>query len=103
MQNKGRIDIQPDHVLVSLPKELELSDTIDLMLSEDYKERFQAEYWQAKIRYEKLCDILIKHEAKTLGFELSCPVEILEDQKYNLEQYIHGMRVRAEIEKITLE
>lgn len=103
MKTDGRIDIQPDHVLVSLPKELELSDTIDLMCSSDYKERFQAEYWQAKIRYEKLCTLLIKNEAKTLGFELNCPVEILEDQKYNLEQYIHGLRVRAEIEHITLE
>ena len=82
---------------------MDLKDTIELMNSNDYKERFKAEYLQAKIRYERLCDILIKHEAKTLGFELSCPIEMLEDQKYSLEQYIHGMRVRAEIEKINLE
>lgn len=31
---------------------MELKDTIELMTSEDYKERFKAEYWQAKIRAE---------------------------------------------------
>lgn len=32
---------------------MELKDTIKLMTSEDYKERFAAEYLQTKIRYEK--------------------------------------------------
>ena len=31
-----------------------LDDTIILMSSSDYKDRFKAEYWQTKIRYEKL-------------------------------------------------
>ena len=31
-----------------------LEDTIDLMKSSDYKERFKAEYYQVKFRYEKL-------------------------------------------------
>lgn len=38
---------------------MELKDTVNGMLSEDYKERFVAEYQQTKIRYEKLkkfCD-----------------------------------------------
>ena len=29
---------------------MELKDTIELMNSSDYKERFKAEYWQTKIR-----------------------------------------------------
>ena len=33
---------------------MELKDTINLMSSTDYKERFKAEYLQAKIRYDKL-------------------------------------------------
>ena len=33
---------------------MELKDTIEMMMSEDYKERFKAEYNQTKIRYEKL-------------------------------------------------
>lgn len=31
---------------------MELKETIDLMNSDDYKERFKAEYLQVKIRYE---------------------------------------------------
>ena len=33
---------------------MELKDTVEMMLSDDYKERFRAEYWQLKIRYDKL-------------------------------------------------
>ena len=34
--------------------DMELKDTVDLMLSEDYRDRFKAEYQQVKIRKEKL-------------------------------------------------
>ena len=34
--------------------DMELKETINLMTSADYKERFKAEYYQVKIRYEKL-------------------------------------------------
>ena len=39
---------------------MELKDTIDLMNSNDYKERFIAEYLQVKIRYNKLLNMLMK-------------------------------------------
>ena len=56
----------------------DLNDTVDLMLSKDYKERFVGEYLQLKIRYEKLkkfnltfvytqvqkCDTVILDEAE---------------------------------------
>lgn len=32
---------------------MELKDTVEMMISEDYKERFNAEYCQTKIRYGK--------------------------------------------------
>ena len=83
--------------------EMELKDTVDLMVSEDYKERFKAEYLQAKIRYEKLNNMLIKYEAGTLGFEPTCPKEILEDQLYYMNEYLRTLRIRAEIENINLE
>lgn len=35
----------------------ELKDTIELMNSSDYKDRFKAEYYQLKIRYTKLHSI----------------------------------------------
>ena len=39
---------------------MELKGTVDLMTSEDYKERFKAEYLQTKIRYESLHKMLTK-------------------------------------------
>ena len=42
---------------------MELKDTVEMMNSSDYKERFKAEYYQTRIRYEKLHSMLIKNEA----------------------------------------
>lgn len=81
---------------------MELKDTIKLMNSEDYKERFKAEYYQTKIRYDKLHKILIKHEAGTLDFEPTCPIDKLEDQAYYMGYYLKMLEVRAEIEEIEL-
>ena len=81
---------------------MELKDTIKLMNSDDYKERFKAEYCQTKIRYDKLHKMLVKYEAKTLDFELSCPPEILEKQACYMGNYLRTLEVRAEIEKIEL-
>ena len=33
---------------------MELKNTVDLMLSDDYKDRFKAEYYQLSIRFKKL-------------------------------------------------
>lgn len=81
---------------------MELKDTIELMLSKDYKDRFKAEYYQTKIRYDKLHKMLIKYEAETLDFELSCPLEILENQVCCMGNYLKYLEVRAEVEKIEL-
>lgn len=80
-----------------------LNETIELMNSEDYKERFRAEYWQLKIRYEKLRIMMIKHEAGTLGFELTCPYHLYDNQLRHMADYLHDLEVRAEIEGISLE
>jgi len=81
---------------------MELKDTIELMDSEDYKERFKAEYLQTKIRYEKLHKMVIKYEAGTLDFEPSCSIEILKQQKSYMGNYLYTLEVRAEIEGIEL-
>lgn len=44
---------------------MELSDTIELMISKDWKARLKAEYWQTKIRIEKLDDYLNSEEIMT--------------------------------------
>ena len=81
---------------------MELKDTVELLNSEDYKERFKAEYLQAKIRYDKLDAMTVKYEAGTLNFTPSCPLELLKEQKKYMGNYIRTLRIRAEIEKIDL-
>ena len=81
---------------------MELKDTITMMQSEDYKERFKAEYYQTKIRYEKFHRMCIKYEAGTLGFTPSCSLELLTEQKKHMGMYLHCLEVRAEIEGIEL-
>lgn len=80
----------------------ELKDTIELMNSEDYTERFKAEYYQTKIRYDKLHKMIIKYEADTLDFEPSCSLGLLKDQASFMGNYLRTLEVRAEIEKIEL-
>ena len=81
---------------------MELKDTIELMNSADYKERFKAEYWQTKIRYTKLHKMIVKYEAGTLDFEPSCPIELLKQQASLMGQYLYTLEVRAEIEDVDL-
>lgn len=45
---------------------MELKETVELMNSEDYKERFIAEYRQVKIRYEKLKNFCNKIEVEEM-------------------------------------
>lgn len=82
---------------------MELKDTIEMMTSEDYKERFKAEFYQTKIRYDKLDSMLVKHRAGTLGFTPTCDITLLEDQLYYMNNYLTTLRVRAEIEGINLD
>ena len=81
---------------------MELKDTIEMMLSADYKERFKAEYHQTKVRYDKLHKMLTKAEAGTLEFTPTCPLELLREQKNYISRYLHCLEIRAEMEKIDL-
>ena len=81
---------------------MELKDTVELMNSDDYKERFKAEYYQTKIRYEKLHKMTIKYEAGTLNFTLNCSLELLKEQKSYMGNYLRTLEIRAEVEGIEL-
>ena len=83
-------------------EDIELRNTIDLMSSDDYKERFVAEYLQTKIRYNNLHRMIVKYDAGTLNFELKTPILILKNQKSFMGQYLNQLEIRAEIEGITL-
>ena len=82
---------------------MELKDTVDLMNSENYKDRFKAEYFQTKIRYDNLHKMLVKKAAGTLGFEPTCSTELLTEQKCYMGEYLRALEIRAEIEGISLE
>ena len=80
----------------------DLNETIELMTSPDYKNRFKAEYWQTKIRYDKLSMMLEKYRANKLDFEPMCPMWILEKQKKWMEGYLNTLEVSAKQEGIEL-
>lgn len=82
---------------------MELKDTVNLMNSEDYNDRLKAEYFQTKIRYDKLHKMLVKRAAGTLDFEPKCSVALLTEQKRYMGEYLRVLETRAEIEGISLE
>lgn len=85
---------------------MELKETIELMCSEDYKERFIAEYHQVKIRYEKLKNFCNKIEVETmLGKEETkhdCPLGLLREQQKYMGLYLSVLEKRALIENVEL-
>lgn len=85
---------------------MELKETVELMNSEDYKERFVAEYHQVKIRYEKLKNFCNKIEVETmLGKEVTkhdCPLELLREQQKYMGLYLSILEKRALIENVEL-
>ena len=83
---------------------MELKDTIEMMQSQDFKERFKAEYHQTKIRYEKLHKLVIKIKAGTAMRlkHFTCPEWLLEEQEATMRQYLCQLEIRAEYEGIDL-
>lgn len=83
-------------------KKVELSETVDWMGSEDYKDRFCAEYWQVRTRYEKLTAMIDKYLVGKLDFEPDCPIQLLMTQASYMRMYMQVLEARAKIEKIKL-
>ena len=82
---------------------MELKDTVQMMESVDYKERFKAEYLQLKIRINGLRNLLKKYKAGTLPFTPSCSYDLLNGQLKAMELYATYLEERAEIEGIDLK
>lgn len=92
---------------------MDLKKINELATSENYKERFIAEYWQTKIRYEKLkkfnnrieayqrvrvSDVNTRVEEPTHD----CPADLLREQQQLMGEYLHVLEVRAVIENVDL-
>lgn len=80
-----------------------LKNTVDLMLSDNYKDRFRAEYYQTKERYQRLRLMIIKYEAGALDFQPDCPLELLKRQAKAMGEYLYVLEMRAQLEEIDLE
>ena len=82
---------------------MELKDTIPMMNSADFKERFKAEYYQLVIRKEKLEAMLEKYKAGTLPFTPNCSYELLYEQVVYMKQLQRILEERARIESVDLK
>ena len=81
---------------------MKLSDTIDLMNSSDYKDRFRGEYLQLKIRINGLTSMLEKYKNGLLPFTPSCSYDLLAGQLKAMKLYATYLEDRAAIENIIL-
>lgn len=81
---------------------MELKDTIPMMGSADYKERFKAEYNQLVIRFKKLNAMLDKWDAGTLTFTPACPRSTYNIQVRAMADYLAALEARAVMESISL-
>ena len=82
---------------------MKLQDTIEMMTSADYKERFKAEYYQLKIRICKLENSLLKYELGELPFKPNCSYDLLNGQLKAMRLYQSYLIERAEIENIEID
>lgn len=82
---------------------MNLTDTVELMTGNDFKDRFRAEYFQLSIRLSKLEKMLCEMKAGALTFTPKCSYELLHEQAVYMEQYKRVLEERAKIENIDLD
>jgi len=81
---------------------MNLNETVEMMNSKDYKERFKAEYLQLKIRMNGLSAMLKKYKEGTLTFKPSCSYDLLNAQFKAMDLYASFLEERAIVENIEL-
>lgn len=81
---------------------MELKDTVEMMNSADYKERFKAEYNQLAIRYKGLKSMLDKWDNGTLQFKPTCPRSTYNMQIKAMVDYLAVLEARAVMENVEL-
>lgn len=80
---------------------MELRDTVDLMNSKDFNDRFKAEYYQIDIRIKKLENML--NNWNSLKFTPKCPKQVLMDQLSCMKKYRDSLDVRLIYEDIEIK
>ena len=81
---------------------MQLNETVELMNSDDYQDRFKAEYKQLSIRIQGLERMLYMYDMGKLSFEPKCSKELLASQALSMRTYQAILEERARIEKISL-
>lgn len=81
---------------------MKLTNTIDMMCSQDFKDRFSAEFYQLKIRRDGLQSMLIKYRKGELSFKPKCSYELLHKQLIFMDAYMNILSERATFEGIEL-
>ena len=82
---------------------MKLSETVEMMNSTDYKERFKAEYNQLAIRYKGLKTMLDNWNNGTLKLEPTCPRSTYNMQIKAMADYLAVLEARAVMENIMLD
>lgn len=81
---------------------MSLNETVALMNSDDYKDRFIGEYAQLMIRINGLSKMLDNWDKGTLAFEPKASRETLAMQLFHMEKYANMLMLRADAEGIEL-
>jgi len=87
---------------------MELKDTVDMMLSADWTERFKAEYYQLLNRWWNLKQYIVRNEIRetTLGSldKKQCAIlNVMNEQMVEMQGYLDAMERRAILEEIDLD
>lgn len=89
-----------ENVMRERKRAMQLDETIEMMQSDDYKERFKAEYYQTKIRFLKLKAMIENWD--NLAFTPTCEKEIYLVQLDVMKAYLGVLRFRAIEEQVEL-
>lgn len=81
----------------------ELKQTVDLMLSENFRDNLKAEYWQNIIRYNSLSMYIDKLKNSKNPYESSVSIKMLERQLTYMSLLNSVLEERLEADDITLD
>lgn len=81
---------------------IRLENTIELMKSKDWRDRFVAEYLQTKIRYDRLHELIIRREVGMLDFKTPIPLKSWQTQARHMGLYLYELEKQAILHGIAL-
>ena len=82
---------------------MKMTDTIKLMNSTDYKERFRGEYFRLVNRIESFSKMLDGYRHNSLKYTPKCTLKMLDGQMNSMIIYRTHLEESAKIEEISLE